>query len=273
MKEFHQSKTAIHQVERLVDTYFAHMPRQKPNKNRLKNVRLVAHRGAHDKGRLIQENTIAAFERAKQLGCYGIEFDVHATKDNVLVINHDPTLKRVWGHHGSIDSLPFIELRDSIPKVPTLEEVIDLYGKRMHLFIEVKAPFIATQALADALTSLTPCVDYHLLSLDETLLPLLSSFPKEALLLVPGHNNVKQFCRLSLQQSYGGVLGHYLLLTNKYINELKQANQIAGVGFVDSRFSLYRELSRGIEFIFTNNVSVVAHQLRKLRGEHDAPDP
>ena len=49
----------------------------------------IAHRGAR---RELPENTIAAFERAFGRGAVAIELDVHATRDSVVVVHHDPDL-------------------------------------------------------------------------------------------------------------------------------------------------------------------------------------
>ncbi len=48
----------------------------------------IAHRGAWKADNLPQ-NSIASLHRAIELGCAGTEFDVHLTKDGVLVVNHD----------------------------------------------------------------------------------------------------------------------------------------------------------------------------------------
>ncbi|WP_257669597.1 glycerophosphodiester phosphodiesterase [Parapedobacter tibetensis] len=48
----------------------------------------IAHRGAW-KADNFPQNSIASLHRAIALGCAGTEFDVHLTKDDVLVVNHD----------------------------------------------------------------------------------------------------------------------------------------------------------------------------------------
>src|SRR5690606_18575597 len=53
------------------------------NKNQV-----IAHRGAWKTDNLPQ-NSIASLIRAGELKCYGSEFDVHLTKDDVLVVCHD----------------------------------------------------------------------------------------------------------------------------------------------------------------------------------------
>ena len=50
---------------------------------------LQGHRGARG---LLPENTLAGFERAMQLGVTTLELDVVASKDEILVVSHDPEL-------------------------------------------------------------------------------------------------------------------------------------------------------------------------------------
>lgn len=254
-------------IEKLIDSYFAVIPRIKPKQEHVNNALLIAHRGAHNNAQGILENTHAAFKLAREAGCWGLEFDIHATADEVLVVNHDPDLNRLWGYNVRIADLTFTQLRELEPGVPSLAEVISDYGRDMHLFIELKAPFRAEQALADTLKHLTPGKDYHLLALDKPTFAHFSQFPKQSLLLVAMHNNVREFCALSLKEQYGGVMGSYLLLTNKRINALQAAQQKSGVGFVDSKNSLYRELSRGISWIFTNQAVAVSKWLGDLKSE------
>lgn len=49
---------------------------------------VIAHRGAWKQANL-PENSIASLNHAVALGCYGSEFDVYLTKDDILVVNHD----------------------------------------------------------------------------------------------------------------------------------------------------------------------------------------
>lgn len=50
----------------------------------------IAHRGGSG---LWPENTMRAFHEAIAAGAQGIELDIHLTKDNVLVVHHDESLK------------------------------------------------------------------------------------------------------------------------------------------------------------------------------------
>ena len=61
-----------------------------------RSVDLQGHRGARG---LLPENTLPAFAKALELGVTTLELDVVATRDDVLVISHDPALNRDITRH------------------------------------------------------------------------------------------------------------------------------------------------------------------------------
>lgn len=184
----------------------------------------------------------------------------------MLVVNHDPTLNRLWNKDIAISDLSFSELRALEFRIPSLSEVVYQYGSSMHLFIELKTAIEEERILAQTLQNLTPCKDFHLLTLQESTFKKLRCFPRQSLLLVAVHNNVKKFCELSIREGYGGVLGNYLLLTNRVLKFLQDANRLFGVGFVDSKNSLYRELNRGVQWLFTNEAMKINQYLNDLKN-------
>ena len=102
-----------------------------------------AHRGLHDGKNGIPENSLPAFRRAVIRG-YGIELDVHLTKDGHLVVFHDRSLKRMCDYDGDIDSMTLEEIRlqrlaDTQQQIPTLDEVLSLVQGRVPLIIEMKS--------------------------------------------------------------------------------------------------------------------------------------
>lgn len=95
---------------------------------------MYAHRG--DRSRA-SDNTLAAYELAVDAGADGIEMDVRATADGVLIMAHDP-------RHGDLppfSELSFAELRNASPDVPTLEETLLAVPRHIFLNIEVKNTF------------------------------------------------------------------------------------------------------------------------------------
>ena len=62
----------------------------------------IAHRGSR---LLWPENTLVAFQGAKDLGYRYMETDLHMTSDGVLVAFHDDTLERITDGSGSVSSV------------------------------------------------------------------------------------------------------------------------------------------------------------------------
>ncbi|MDE6912464.1 MAG: glycerophosphodiester phosphodiesterase [Lachnospiraceae bacterium] len=107
---------------------------------------MYAHRGLHSARKsgepLLPENSYTAIKRAADMG-YGIEFDVHLTKDNVPVVFHDDTLNRICGVKGYLKDYTFAELQrfrllGTEEKIPSFEEVLNAVGGRVPLIIEYK---------------------------------------------------------------------------------------------------------------------------------------
>jgi glycerophosphoryl diester phosphodiesterase len=108
---------------------------------------IVAHRGASGHA---PENTIAAFERAVQLGAGFIETDLHLTRDARFVAIHDNTLGRTTNGHGIVGDHTLAELRQldagmwfdrqfMEQRIPTLDEVLEF--ARTHdvvFYLEIK---------------------------------------------------------------------------------------------------------------------------------------
>lgn len=107
---------------------------------------LVAHRGAP---RERPENTMPSFRRALELGADAIELDVHATRDGVVVVHHDPvphTAPEPRLHGVPIADLTWDDLRrfEVAPGVgiPRLADVLALVGERAVVYVEIKGSAI-----------------------------------------------------------------------------------------------------------------------------------
>ena len=71
--------------------------------------RVFGHRGAAG---LAPENTIPSFALALALGADVLELDVHASRDGVIVVIHDPTLERTTNGSGAVREHSWHELQD-----------------------------------------------------------------------------------------------------------------------------------------------------------------
>lgn len=101
-----------------------------------------AHRGFHDVAAGIPENSLAAFKRALDNG-FGMELDVHLTKDGHLAVVHDSDLTRVTGQSGDVESLTMAELKQyrlggTDEQIPEFTEVLNLIDGKAPLVVEIK---------------------------------------------------------------------------------------------------------------------------------------
>ena len=87
------------------------------------------------------ENSLAALRAAVEKN-YGIELDVHLTKDGHLVVHHDDSLKRLTGVDIHIADSTLAEVRAcKLPNgepIPTYDEVLDVVSGRIPMVVEVK---------------------------------------------------------------------------------------------------------------------------------------
>lgn len=116
----------------------------------------VAHRGASGHA---PEHTLAAYELGEQMKGDYIEVDLQMTEDGVLIAMHDDTVDRTTDGSGFVKDMTLAEIKqldagswfnEAYPDkakpeyagltVPTLEEVIEEFGRGSRYYIETKAP-------------------------------------------------------------------------------------------------------------------------------------
>jgi glycerophosphoryl diester phosphodiesterase len=119
---------------------------------------VIGHRGnrAH-----APENTIPSLLEAVALGVDAVEFDLHVTRDGVLVLMHDATLDRTTDASGPVAARTLAELRavDAGARftrdgrtfpwrgrgagIATFDEVVEALPRTLPLIIELKTPAAA----------------------------------------------------------------------------------------------------------------------------------
>ncbi|MBL7852663.1 MAG: hypothetical protein JNN04_17295 [Cyclobacteriaceae bacterium] len=111
------------------------------------SIQVMGHRGA---SALAPENTLAAF-RAAMPHAEVLELDVHLTRDDSVVVMHDPTVDRTTDGKGAIAELAYADLAAldagswlgeafKGERVPTLAQVLDLVNGQRTVLIELKWP-------------------------------------------------------------------------------------------------------------------------------------
>ena len=120
----------------------------KPDRRKLFGV-YYAHRGLFDNRSAAPENSLAAFRLAVESG-YGIELDVQLSKDDIPVVFHDATLKRMCGVDGhvwdyTLAELQQMKLASSDETIPTFADVLDTIAGKVPLIVEYKLDRVQTK--------------------------------------------------------------------------------------------------------------------------------
>ena len=183
----------------------------------------LIHRGIVSKK--YHENLLKSFEQSFKKG-FGIETDIHATKDNEFICFHDFTLTRIFKRKESVKNLSYLKIKNISEKqkkpVPLLKELLKSSKNRYFLFIEIKPTFSIEQLkkLLNETKKYKKCVFisfkhkniFNILKLNKkTKVGLSFSPPNSARSIIQKSKNKKIDC-LILDKFY---------LKNKKINEIK----------------------------------------------------
>ena len=101
----------------------------------------IIHRGIVNKR--YKENCLASFQASFKKR-FGIETDIHATKDKKFVCFHDFTLKRIFKINKSIKNINYEDLKKIKNKnfqIPQLKEVLKISKNKFPVFVEIKPLF------------------------------------------------------------------------------------------------------------------------------------
>jgi glycerophosphoryl diester phosphodiesterase len=102
---------------------------------------VIAHRGAWDQA---PQNSLAAVQRAVELGCDGVEIDVRRTADGQMVVVHDGRLG--WRRVGRL-TRGQVRDRMAAGQAPLLDEVLDAAAGRLLVDVELKEGGYVAEAM------------------------------------------------------------------------------------------------------------------------------
>lgn len=132
------------------ETYSAQKKNQLP-KPKNGNTYVIAHRGVHIG---IPENSLAAYQKAIDLGCDYVEVDARSTKDGVIVSVHNSTIDAyVKGITGKVNDFTLEEIKKldigsrvgpewKDTRVATMEEVMQLCQGKIGIYLDLKEPLV-----------------------------------------------------------------------------------------------------------------------------------
>ena len=183
----------------------------------------LIHRGIINKK--YKENLLNSFKQSFSKG-YGIETDIHSTKDSKFVCYHDFTLKRIFKKKESIKKLNYqkikeISIKHQMP-IPLLQDLLRISKNKFFLFIEIKPKFSTKllKKLIKETSKYSKCVFisfkhqniFNLLKLNKKLKVGLSFSPPTTIKSITKKSKIKNIDYFILDKSY---------IKNKKIQGLK----------------------------------------------------
>jgi len=183
----------------------------------------LIHRGIVNKK--YTENLLKSFNKSFKKG-YGIETDIHATKDSEFICFHDFTLKRIFKKNLSVKNLNYSKIKEISTNlnnpVPLLKDLLIFSKNKYPLFIEIKPTFSMSllRKLLKETSKFKRCVFitfkhenvYNLLKINKNVKVGLSIAPPTSIKKILKKATDKNISCLILDKSY---------LKNKKIQNLK----------------------------------------------------
>ena len=232
------------------------------NKNQI-----IAHRGAWKKNKF-PENSIASLNEAIRLKCFGSEFDVHITRDHVLVVNHDlsyyglPIGKSTYAQllekkHPNGESIPTLEnyLKTGMKQKGTkliLELKPQNIGKERDLFLAKKVLQMVRKLKAEE------WVDYISFSYDICTY-IIANSPKAKVAYLNGDVEPE---KLKVDGFFGSDYHFSIFQNNNWIEASKKLGLTVNAWTVNTGPEMEWLLANEIEFITTNEPELLFEAIK-----------
>jgi len=184
---------------------------------------LIIHRGIVNKQ--YKENLLRSFKQSFKKG-YGIETDIHATKDHEFICFHDFTLNRIFKKKGSVKNMEYSKIKKisahNKKPVPLLKDLLKTSKNKYTLFIEIK-PTLSKKLLQKLLketSKFSKCVFISFKHKNVYNLLKIKSNAKVGLSFSPP-TNVKTIIKKSNNKKINCLILDKFFIKNKSIQDLK----------------------------------------------------
>ena len=243
----------------------------------------IAHRGASGRG-LAPENTLAAFEKALDIGVDMLEIDVRVTGDGQMIVLHDPSLDRTTDCEGIVREMGLDEIRQADAgdgeRVPILREVFDLARNRAPILLEIKSDFIAervVQAIADAQIEEQVVVQSFNPQTVERVKRLAPHLPSSLLIgelpTTPSRVRARRLVSQVLEVGANTLSIWHATLTPSLIEEMRKRGIAVWAWTVDEEITMRDLAMMGVQGLVTNYPDVLNNVLDDLMESGQAQPP
>lgn len=223
----------------------------------------IGHKGASS---IAPENTLSAFRKAIDLNADYVEFDLHLTRDNEIVICHDADTLRTTGIKKVIKETTLEELQKldagQGEKIPTLKELIKLTKGKLNLQPEIKA-----QGMVEMIVDMfkrNNLIDTTIISsFDFTELIKVKELDSKIKIgyLIPSEitriNLFKRYIRKALKNDFYAIHPHYNSLTPEIMNDVHDNGLKINVWTVDEEKIIRKLIEFGVDGIITDDLNLL----------------
>lgn len=244
------------------------------------NVAVVAHRGLSG---LEPENSISAFVAAGNRSYFGIECDVHVTKDGKFVVIHDETTGRVAEKNINVEKSSFKKVRkialDNICGlerkelgadvhyndradlvIPTMSEYIKTckkYGKKCVLEVKNRMNTKDIERMIEEIKSLDYLDEVIFISFNfENMVDLRKLLPNQKLQFLVGKTAMEKLGEdgiIELLNEHSLDLDiHYSLLNKEFVDRIHTNGHIVNCWTCDNKEDAEQLVALGVDQITTN---------------------
>ena len=210
----------------------------------------LIHRGIVNKS--YKENILKSFKASFKKG-YGIETDIHATKDQKFVCFHDFTLNRSFKKKRSIKYMQYSKISNISTQnkkpIPLLKDLLNASKNKYPLFIEIKPTFSKKllKKLLHETSKFSKCIFISFRHKNIYNLLKLNSKSKVGLSF-SSNTSIKKIIKKSNNKKINCLILDKFFLQNKKINNLK----IKKYFYTIKTKSEFKKYSKNYNLIFEN---------------------
>jgi glycerophosphoryl diester phosphodiesterase len=224
---------------------------------------IIAHRGASAHA---PENTMAAFQRAVELGAPFIETDLHLTRDARFVAIHDKTLQRTTNGQGAVQENTLADLRKldaglwfdrrfSGELIPTLDEIL-AFGREhdvvFYLEIKYEAAWGMHHALVAALQAAEALARTMVISFDPRTLRSVRELDASIMIGLLSERDEGDLVETALEIGARQICPRHDAMTRALVDRAHEADLHVVTWTVNERTEMHAAIAAGVDGMMTD---------------------
>lgn len=239
----------------------------------MKNAQFIAHRGLSGN---FPENTHVAFNAAWAADFDGIELDIQVTKDDTVIVIHDPDTARTAGEKHLIKETHWADLQHLdvgqggkggsdrfYEKIPLLSDVIERMPAGKIIQIEMKHQIDNMNAVLSQLSQLREDISAQIISFDaDKLLQVRQQLPHlDCFLIIDKYSTaIDNPIKFATTHGLRGLDMHYPLITDAFAQQMQDNQLQIACWTVNNTNTAKQLMKKGTQFIAGDYADNLIHR-------------